>query len=177
MLSPELQRIIDKVTSYATTPIIGSKGQTAAQGRALLGVGGILEGLQTNAASVAGAASRTAAAESGATERAKINEEGQNIRAAAAQKAAEDRAKMAESGLNTRAGVTAGLEEKKLGILEKAATDAQKQYPFGMSPTPTKSPTTKNWWEQDAWNDYLDYSSGATGGGESSSEGGNGSIE
>ena len=68
MLSPELQRIIDKVTSYATTPIIGSKGQTAAQGRALLGVGGILEGLQTNAASVAGAASRTAAAESGATE-------------------------------------------------------------------------------------------------------------
>lgn len=52
-ISPELQNVIDKVTSYAKKPIAGASGPTAAQGQALLGVGKLVKDIQTSGMDIA----------------------------------------------------------------------------------------------------------------------------
>lgn len=42
---PELQRVIDQVMSYASKPVGGARGITAAQGRAMGGIAGDLSGI------------------------------------------------------------------------------------------------------------------------------------
>ena len=75
-INPELQKVIDQVTKYATTPIGGAMGQTAAQGRALLGVGEIAKDLQQTSMQQAGAMEQQKVTEAGTMKRLGITEAG-----------------------------------------------------------------------------------------------------
>lgn len=60
-ISPELQDIINQVKRYATSSISPTGQQTAAQGRALLGIGDTVAGIQRTDTGEIGATERQAA--------------------------------------------------------------------------------------------------------------------
>jgi hypothetical protein len=53
LIPPELQRVIDQVMNYAKTPVGGARGITAAQGRAMEGVGQFMGGMVNTASTLA----------------------------------------------------------------------------------------------------------------------------
>ena len=53
LVPPELQKVIDQVMNYAKTPVGGARGITAAQGRAMEGVGQFMGGMVNTASSLA----------------------------------------------------------------------------------------------------------------------------
>lgn len=119
-LSPDLQAIIRQVTSYATGRG-GPGGQTAAQGRALLGIMDKVAGVQSETA----ATNRAIMGETGATERT-----GLGIRSA--EKIAGENQALKKEEL--------GLERTKLlGIGGKGAKPLVSD----------SSPASANWW--DTW--------------------------
>jgi len=71
-INPELQKVIDQVTKYATTPIGGAMGQTAAQGRALLGVGELAKDIQTTGMDIASKEKMAAGTLAGEAEKTKL---------------------------------------------------------------------------------------------------------